>query len=1245
LGTTLRGLATAGLLAASPCLPTRAAESTAALPPPDADGFISLFDGHDLNGWDGDPKLWSVQDGAIVGETTPQNRTRGTYLFRAGVVMTNFELRASFRLLGGNSGIQYRSRQLPDWQVAGYQADMDDANEYTGIIYEVGDRAIMAPRGQKLVFDAAGNKRLVGSLGTPQELLAAIHHRDWNQYTIIARGDHLIQEINGRVMVDVIDHDARRIRSGLIAFQLHPGPPMRVEFKDIRYKPLPPTPGSPSGRGPRAARRPQWIWGARTVRTNQTFYFRKTFTVEGPNAKARLTGTCDDAMVVYLNGRELAHEDLWRNPVHADATPLLRPGPNVLAVRGRNVASVAGLCLRLRIVTPGHPNRWIVTDQTWQVRPDPVAGWNGETAPSDGWAPAVALGPLGMAPWGNILAIRSAVTNAVTATPVSQIRMLVKGFQVELLYSPTKTQGSWVSMCVDPQGRLIVCDQYNQGLYRITPPPPGGSPALTRVEKIDVPLSGAQGLVWAFHSLYALVTKDGKYNSGLYRVRDTNGDDQLDTVELLHPLGGGGDHGWHSLLLGPDGKSIYAVAGDATIHPKLAGSRVPLDWGEDQLLPRLPDARGFMTGVLAPGGCFYRIDPTGQEWELISNGFRNPYDAAFNRNGDLFTFDADMEWDMNTPWYRPTRVCLVTSGSEYGWRNGSGKWPPYYPDSLPPVLNVGPGSPTGMTFGYGAKFPARYQNALFLADWSYGRMYAVHLTPSGSSYTGELEPFLTGTPLPTTAILVNPKDGALYFITGGWRIQTGLYRITYAGPDSTAPAPPDTRGASARALRRRLEQFHGRQDPRAVKTVWPYLGSRDRFIRFAARVALEWQDPATWRQRALRERNPEHALNALLALVRVSGRDALHRPPTEPATHPALRAKVLAALNPIRWRALRNTQRLELMRVYALTFTRLGPPNETERQTLIARLDPLFPATTREMNAQLCQMLVYLQSPTVAPKAMALVAKAPTQEEQIEYIKSLRMLKAGWTLPLRRAYFNWFLKAAGYRGGASFAGFIRSIKKDALATLSDQERAELQPILDAKPNVKSPLDAMREALAGHQFVKAWTVDDLAPLLANGLKNRDFERGRKLFGGVGCFACHRFRNEGGAVGPDLTTAGGRFSPHDLLESIIEPSKTVSDLYAASNIRLADGDTVTGHIVYLGGDNVQVNTDMFDPSQSVNIDRKQIVSITLSKISPMPQDLLDVLHPAEIFDLMAYVLSGGDPANPMFRRPARPVSQQR
>ncbi len=448
------------------------------------------------------------------------------------------------------------------------------------------------------------------------------------------------------------------------------------------------------------------------------------------------------------------------------------------------------------------------------------------------------------------------------------------GFRVELLYSvPRATQGSWVNMTVDPKGRLIVSDQYGK-LYRVgLPPVTVRDEGKVAIEPIDAPIGEAHGLLWAFDSLYVVVNEGHRYKRGLCRVTDTNGDDRLDHVELLHKIDGGGEHGPHAVVLAPDGKSLFVVAGNATRPVEVGPSPVPRVWGEDSLLPHMVDGGGFMTGERAPGGCIYRVSPDGKSWQLYSMGYRNPFDLAFNADGELFTYDSDMEWDMNLPWYRPTRVLHVTSGSEFGYRNGSSKWPPYYLDSLPPVTNVGPGSPTGITFGYGAKFPAKYQQALYLCDWSYGKLYALHLKPKGASYSGELEDFVAGTPLALTDVVVNPKDGAMYFAVGGRNTQSGLYRVTYDGKEPTAAAagPVDSKAAAARGLRHQLEAYHGRKDPSAVAAAWPHLGDPDRFIRWAARLAIEAQDPEKWREKALNETDsPKAALNALLALVLVS---------------------------------------------------------------------------------------------------------------------------------------------------------------------------------------------------------------------------------------------------------------------------------------------------------------------------------------------------------------------------------------
>ena len=822
---------------------------------------------------------------------------------------------------------------------------------------------------------------------------------------------------------------------------------------------------------------------------------------------------------------------------------------------------------------------------------------------------------------------------AATATPVSQIKV-PKGFEVELLYSvPKAEEGSWVNMCVGPKGTLIVSDQ-DGSLYRVLPPDVG-TDALPQVTKIPAEIGYAQGLLWAFDSLYVVVNSP-KMKTGLYRVRDTNGDGELDDVKLLRAFDGKriGEHGPHAVLLAPDGKSLRVVCGNQTNLTQFNKSRVPTVWGEDHLLPRMPDGNGFMAGILGPGGAIYAVDPEGQDWELLSVGYRNQYDAAFNKYGDLFTYDADMEWDVNTPWYRPTRVCLAASGSEFGWRNGAGKWPAYYPDSWPAVVDIGPGSPTGVTFGYGADFPAKYQEAFFICDWSYGKLYAVHLEPDGSAYKGTFEEFVSGTPLPLTDVVIRPDDGAMYFTIGGRGTQSGLYRVTYTGDDLPSPAPrpqekEDKAAADARALRAKLESFHGQQDPAAIAAAWPHLSSPDRYIRSAARVAIEHQPVAAWKDKALTENNSVAAIQSLLALVRVSASDPFHRLPSTPPAVEALRGQILAALDRIDWAKLTDSQRLDLLRVYAVLLNRMAPATEAEREKLVAKFDALYPVKGREANAELCNLLVYLESPTVVPKTLKLLAAAPTQEEQMEYARALRVLKTGWTLDQRKEYFNWFLKAANYKGGSSLQGFFKIMRDDALATLSPEEKSALQPLLDIVPETQTAA-----ASPPRPFVKKWTLDELVPMVEKGLRKRDFERGRALFGAANCFACHRFAGEGGRNGPDLTSLSGRFSSKDLLESVVEPSRVISDQYASVVLRLLDGRTVTGRIVNLQGELLHINTDMLNPNGIEKIPRPEIEEMRPSAVSMMPAGLLDTLKEEEVQDLLAFLLSRGDRRHAMF-----------
>ena len=837
-----------------------------------------------------------------------------------------------------------------------------------------------------------------------------------------------------------------------------------------------------------------------------------------------------------------------------------------------------------------------------------------------------------------------------SATPPEQIR-LPKGFKIELLYSvPRGDQGSWVAMCQDDKGRLIVSDQHG-GLYRFPIPKLGekvdpasiqqitysvvGVKARRRITGTDpkpmteelakLPKIGhAQGICYAFGSLYVVVSsRSSTMGCGVYRILDTDGDDNFDKLVKLKSLGDtAGEHGPHAIIPAPDGKHLYVIIGNQTKVPAdYTHSRVPEVWGEDQLLPSL---QYFMKGAEAPLGHIAQIDPEGKTWEIVATGFRNQYDAAFNREGELFTYDADMEWDLNTPWYRPTRINHVIDGADYGWRTGSGKFMDYCTDTFGAVVDVGPGSPTGVCFGYGAKFPAKYQNAFFACDWSYGKLYAVHLKPKGSTYTASVEEFASAQPLPLTDLLVNSDDGAMYITVGGRRVQSGLYRVTYVGNESTTPAKPAAAGSSQREARRALEAHLQKGAAAASKSeldkIWNSLGSPDRGIRHASRAALEKQPVAKWKDRLVREKNLVASTAAMIALARTDAKNSA--------------SEIFKKATSIDYNQTGSRQtRLDILRGVTLTLTRSGQPSASDKAKLIKWIERIYPAQTPEENRDLSAMAAFLDAPFAVGRGITLLENASGQEEQIGYALNLRHLKTGWTSLLRESYFKWFVRAGSFKGGARLSNYLDGIKSDAVASVEDWQMTEsLKKIIATQPKSSIP----QFTLEPRSFVKNWTMEDLAGDLDEGIKSkRDFANGRKMAGAGTCYVCHRFKGEGGAVGPDLSSAGGKFSAYDLLEAIIDPGKEISDQYGATNFKLKDGTVVSGRIMNLGEDHYQVNTNMMDPSSNTLVDVNNLVSIEPSPLSMMPPGLINTMSKDDILDLLAYFISGGDPKSSMFR----------
>ena len=209
--------------------------------PAQEDGFTSIFDGKTLEGWDGDPDFWRVEDGAITAETTKEKPLQAnTFIVWREGELADFELKIEYRIFSGNSGIQYRSFEVEGqkWVIGGYQADLDASNEWSGITYGEKFRNILAKRGEEVVIGEDGEREVVGSVGDSEELRFGIKKEDWNEYHIIAKGNHLVQKINSVVMSELTDNDKIARASGLLALQLHTGAPMKVQFRNIRVKHL-----------------------------------------------------------------------------------------------------------------------------------------------------------------------------------------------------------------------------------------------------------------------------------------------------------------------------------------------------------------------------------------------------------------------------------------------------------------------------------------------------------------------------------------------------------------------------------------------------------------------------------------------------------------------------------------------------------------------------------------------------------------------------------------------------------------------------------------------------------------------------------------------------------------------------------------------------------------------------------------------------------------------------------------------
>jgi putative heme-binding domain-containing protein len=553
----------------------------------------------------------------------------------------------------------------------------------------------------------------------------------------------------------------------------------------------------------------QWIWfnegDPLSEAPTGSRFFRKTFTIKDAVGNASVEISADNQYTLFVNGEKVGSGNDWSRLDRYDLKKRLVVGKNALAVEGVNEGGPAGLIVRLTY--GGKSKHHVNSDASWKASKTAPDAWKNIGFDDSKWVSAKALVEFGKAgPWKAAIAGRGPGSGP-TGTRTFKVP---EGFKVELAVTRPDDRGpfSLVNMCFDNKGRLLLSQEGGPTLLCTDPDKDG---VYAHVRDYCTQVKGNHGMCWAGGALY--LVGNGPQGTGLYKCRDTRGEDKIDEVTLLHRYHGGmGEHGPHAVVHGPD-NMLYIMCGNHSwtdFGPKkepnpakLADNSPLLRWPtggpgpdqgkpgstEDVLLPRLNDANGHAANILAPGGSLWRMTLDGKKPSLFTAGFRNAFDMAFSPNGELFSFDSDMEWDENLPWYRAVRVNHCTPGADFVWRTGAANTPGYYLDSLPPLYETGRGSPVGLEFYDHEAFPKKYRGAYFMADWSLGIIYAVHLKRDGATYKAtEVEKFCTGSPLNVTDLAVGP-DGAIYFTMGGRGTQGGVYRIVANDAPSTPQKP------------------------------------------------------------------------------------------------------------------------------------------------------------------------------------------------------------------------------------------------------------------------------------------------------------------------------------------------------------------------------------------------------------------------------------------------------------------------
>lgn len=505
-----------------------------------------------------------------------------------------------------------------------------------------------------------------------------------------------------------------------------------------------------------------WIWyddgnPAESAASGKVWFRIESRAGEPSTGAVRIA--CDDAFTLWVNGQKIGSGG-GNESFRFNLNGIVDRGTNVIAIEAENKNGRAGLIVDGEIRSQGGNSMPFDSSSQWLATREAPASdaWLAPDFDVSTWRPAKDLGPHDVSPWKEIKFPENYLDRYVVPP----------GWTIERIGEP-ELVGSLVAMTWGYRGRLLVSRERGPIVSLIDDNEDG---TFDKAVEFSNQMSNCQGLCMVGEILFAV--GDGPQGAGMYKLPNRDGDDVADSVELVTNYKGGmGEHGPHDVVLGPDGWLYHNSGNHAWItHQPEPTSAIREYYEGDLLKPRFEDPNGHAAGIPAPGGTVWRFTPDGKKWFLNTMGFRNHYDVAFNSDGDLFTFDSDMEWEVGMPFYKPVRVTHCTQGADFGWRSNAGKWLPYFYDSLPSAVDVGRGSPTGIVM-YEHQLAPRM---LIVSDWSMGRILGVELDPAGASYHGKFSTLVSGNPLNVSDVEVD-RDGSIIFTTGGRGTEGGVFRV------------------------------------------------------------------------------------------------------------------------------------------------------------------------------------------------------------------------------------------------------------------------------------------------------------------------------------------------------------------------------------------------------------------------------------------------------------------------------------